>query len=113
MKPWKTPMNGWRSARAIGRVAKSLRARRCGFKEVASLRLGGCGVGVGGRARNRRHDARRRLARLAGLRRLDEELRLLDALRSELGRDALGGARVAIEQVAPERALREAIEEPL
>src|SRR5262245_5920909 len=110
MKPWKTPMNGASSSRTRGRAVNSLMARRFGSIE---LRLGGRFLRLDRRAGDRRHDARRGLARLACVRGLDEQLRLLDALRRHLRGDALGRGRLAIEQVAAERALREAVEEAL
>src|SRR5687768_11459274 len=108
MKRWNTPMKRCSSSRGIALVANSLSARRRG---VMVLGLGLRRVGVGEvRARNRRHGARGDFARLARLRRLDEELRLLDALLRELRGHARGRARVAVEQVAAERALREPVE---
>src|SRR5258706_15919863 len=115
MKRWKIPMKRCRSPRAISRVAKSLRARRRGvitWLELLGLGRRRIGIRVG-RARDRRHRARRGLARLAGMRRLDEELRLLDPLRRELRSDALGRARVAVEQGAAKRALPESVQETL
>src|SRR5262245_24476708 len=116
MKRWNTAMNGWSSARGIARVANSLTARRSGFMRWMGQARSGLGrreIGVVRRAGDRRHGARGHLARLAGLRRLDEQLCLLDPLRRDLGRDALGGVRVAIEQVPREGPLREAVEEAL